>query len=261
MEKKFTYALVTGASSGMGYCYAQQLAARGYNILMVSNEEAIHEKAEIIRKEYSEVQIMSLVQDLGQESSAKQLYDYAVAHQIEVEVLINNAGVYHDRDFLDDSEVFNSLITMLHVYTPTMLCYYFGQDMRARHKGYILNVCSITSTINVQRLGTYGASKAYLSAFTRSLHVELHQQGVYVTNVSPGAVDTGLYNIHQTYTNIGKALGFIVSPEVLCRRALRALFAGRHKVTIPLLWNKVLLFFVWLLPTSALRLIRRLGWF
>ena len=180
---------------------------------------------------------------------------------MEIEVLVNNAGVYHDRDILDDSEAFTSLILNLHMYTPAMLCYLFGQDMRKRGKGYILNVCSVTSKIVAQRLGTYASTKSFLAAFTRSLHIELKPYGVYVTNVSPGAVDTGLYNIKPIYTKIGKCLGIIASPEMLSKRALRALFHGRSKVTVPAVFWHLLTFIIQLIPTCVLRLIRRLGWF
>ena len=254
-----SFALITGASSGMGYCYAQQLAARGYQLLIVSNEPAIHEKAAVLRNEYS-VQVVSLERDLSLPSAAQELHQYCIDNQLEVEVLVNNAGVYHDRDFLLDSERFNSLILNLHMYTPAMLCYYFGQDMVARQKGYILNVCSITSTIAVQRLATYSATKAFLSNFSRALHVELRQKGVIVTDISPGAVDTGLYHIHPIFTKMGRALGIIVSPEYLVRRALNALFRGRAKATVPFVWSKLIQLFVALIPTCLLRLIRRCGY-
>ena len=176
-------------------------------------------------------------------------------------MLVNNAGVYHDKDILDDSEGFTSLIMNLHMYTPAMLCYLFGKDMRERRKGYILNVCSVTSKMAAQRLGTYGGTKAFLSHFTRALHIELRKYGVHVTDVSPGAVDTGLYSIPPFMTKIGKCLGIIVSPQTLVRRALRALFRGCSKTTIPTVFWQVLCFIILLIPTWLLRLIRKLGWF
>ena len=263
------YALVTGASSGMGLEFARQLAQRGYNLLIVSNEEKIRTFAKMIIDEMSAakplndapIEVVPLVMDLGQQSSARELYNYTRAHELEIEVLVNNAGVYHDRDILDDSEGFTSLIMNLHMYTPAMLCYLFGQDMRERRKGYILNVCSVTSKMAAQRLGTYGGTKAFLSHFTRALHIELRQYGVHVTDVSPGAVDTGLYSISPVLTKIGKCLGIIVSPQTLVRRALRALFRGCAKTTIPTVFWQVLCFIILLIPTCLLRLIRRLGWF
>ena len=259
------FALVTGASSGMGLEFAKQLAAKGYNLLIVSNVPEIHEAAIEIKSSIQScnpsIEIIPLVMDLGRQSSARELYEYTRENELEIEVLVNNAGVYHDRDILDDSEGFTSLILNLHMYTPAMLCYLFGQDMKARGKGYILNVCSVTSKIAAQRLGTYGATKAFLCNFTRSLHIELHQYGVHVTDVSPGAVDTGLYSIPRWVTKAGKCLGIIASPRMLVRRALRALFHGRAKTTIPTIFWQVLCFIILLIPTCLLRLIRRLGWF
>jgi len=259
--KKDHFAIVTGASSGMGLEFARQLGAKGYNLLIVSNEEAIHARADELRTLYPALEIIPLVMDLGLQSAARELYEYTQKNEIEVEVLVNNAGVYHDRDILDDSEAFTSLIMNLHMYTPAMLCYLFGQDMKARRKGYILNVCSVTDKMAAQRLGTYGGTKAFLSHFTRALHIELRQYGVYVTNVRPGAVDTGLYSIKPVFTKIGKCLGIIVSPQTLVRRALRALFRGRSQTTVPTIFWRALTFIIGLIPTCLLRLIRRLGWF
>ena len=245
----------------MGLEFARQLARRGYNLLIVSNEQRIVDVAAELSNTDNQLLVVPLVMDLGQQSSARELYDYTKAHGIEVEVLVNNAGVYHDRDILDDSEAFTSLILNLHMYTPAMLCYLFGQEMKSRKKGYILNVCSVTSMMAAQRLGTYGGTKAFLSHFTRALHIELRKYSVYVTDVSPGAVDTGLYNIKPVFTKIGKCLGIIVSPETLVRRALRALFRGRSKTIIPTVFWRVLCGIILLIPTCLLRLIRRLGWF
>lgn len=255
------FALVTGASSGMGLEFARQLAERGYNLLIVSNEECIKNVAKSIVDSQESIEVVPLAMDLGQQSSARELYEYTHAHGMEIEVLVNNAGVYHDKDILDDSEGFTSLIMNLHMYTPAMLCYLFGQDMKARGKGYILNVCSVTSKMAAQRLGTYGGTKAFLCHFTRALHIELRKYGVHVTDVSPGAVDTGLYSIKPVFTKIGKCLGIIVSPQTLVRRALRALFRGRSKVTVPAVFWHILTTIIQVIPTCVLRLIRCLGWF
>ena len=256
-----SYAIVTGASSGIGYAFAEQLAKRGYNLLIVSNVPEIFEAAEKLSAISDQLSVIPLQMDLGQQSSARELYEYAHAHALEVEVLVNNAGVYHDKDILDDSEGFTSLIMNLHMYTPAMLCYLFGQDMKARGKGYILNVCSVTSKMAAQRLGTYGGTKAFLCNFTRALHIELRKYGVHVTDVSPGAVDTGLYSISPALTKLGKCLGIIVSPQTLAKRGLWALFHGCAKTTIPTVFWRVLSGIILLIPTWMLRLIRRLGWF
>ena len=255
------YALITGASSGCGYEYARILAQKGYNLLIVSNEDAIHDKAKILRSDYP-VNIISLVRNLGVQDAAKELYEYCTDNHLEVEVLINNAGVYHDRDFMDDSEAFNMLIMNLHMITPAMLIYYFGQEMAKRGKGYVLNMCSVTADIAVQRLGSYGSTKAFLRNFSRSLYVEMKDKGVVITDMTPGAINTGLYNIKPWATKIGLLLGYIVQPDYLVRRGVNAMFRGRAKVSVPFVWNYLLIILVTLfVPTCLLRLIRKTGLF
>jgi len=255
-----SFALVTGASSGIGLEFARQLAQKGYPLIIVSNEDKITDCAATLGEQYN-IEAHGLVRNLGTPDAARELYDYCHNQGWQVDVLVNNAGVYHDKDILDDSEAFTALIMNLHMNTPAMLCYLFGQDMRTRRHGYILNVCSVTSKMAAQRLGTYGGTKAFLAHFTRALHIELRKYGVYVTNVSPGAVDTGLYSISPVLTKIGKCLGIIVSPETLARRGLRAMFHGCSKTTVPTVFWTILCGIILLVPTCLLRLIRRLGWF
>ena len=259
-EEKYRYALVTGASSGIGLEFARQLAQKGYPLIIVSNVNEIMACAKQLNEQYG-VTVHGLVRNLGTADAARELYDYCHAQGWEVEVLVNNAGVYHDKDILDDSEAFTQLIIQLHMTTPAMLCYLFGKDMRERRKGYILNVCSVTSNMAAQRLGTYGGTKAFLAHFTRALHIELHKYGVHVTDVSPGAVDTGLYSIKPWMTKVGKCLGIIVSPQTLARRGLRAMFHGRSKTTVPTVFWWILCGIILLIPTCLLRLIRRFGLF
>jgi len=255
-SERSQYAVVTGASSGIGYQYARELAARGYNILIVSNEDApLKEKAEILRRDFG-VDVVPITMDLGVQDAAKNLYDECAARHLEVEVLINNAGVYHDRDFLEDSPQFNSLILNLHVYTPAMLQYWFGKDMALRHKGYILNMSSITSEIAVQRLATYSATKAFLKNFSRCTHIEMKGLGINVTCVRPGAVATGLYNLSPSALKTGLIPGYIITPEKLARKGVRAMFRGRARLT-PGLSSNILIFLVKLLPTPLLRLVRK----
>jgi len=258
MDKR--YALVTGASSGIGYAYAVVMAKRGYNLLMVSNEaEAIVEKADIIKKENPDIDIIPLMRDLGKQDAAQELHEWCKQNNVEVEVLINNAGVYHDKDFLDDSAGFTQLIFNLHMHTPAMLCYYFGQDMVSRKKGYILNMSSVTSNYGIQRMSTYSTTKGFLRLFSRSLYLELKQKGVNVTCVRPGAVATPLYNLDEKALKSGMSVGAIISPEALAEKGVNAVFKGKHEIT-PGFFTKVLNL-VPVLPTWLLLLVRKWGWF
>lgn len=251
------YALVTGSSSGIGYQFSRVLAEKGYNLIMVSNEdEALKDKAAEIRADYA-VDAIPLTIDLGNQDSARAVYDRVSELGKEVEFLVNNAGVYHDRDFLDDSEKFNSLILILHVHTPAMLEYYFGQEMVKRHKGYIINISSVTSGFGIQRQSTYSSTKGFLRLFSRSTHIELKEKGVNVTCVRPGAVATTLYNLKPSAVKTGLVLGYIIKPEKLAQKAVKAAMKGRHEIT-PGLSTKLLDFLVWCLPTWLLRIVRKL---
>lgn len=252
---KKTYALVTGASSGIGFEYAVVMAQRDYNLIIVSNEEAINQKAEELKKDFPELDILPVVCDLGRQDSAKEMYDWCKERGLDVEVLINNAGVYHDRDYLDDSAGFNSLILNLHVYTPAMMVYYFAKDMVERHKGYILNMSSVTSGFGIQRQATYSSTKGFLRLFSRSTHVELKAKGVNVTCVRPGAVATPLYNLKESDIKMGMAVGAIISPRRLAEKGVDAMFRGKCVIT-PGFFTKILNL-VPLIPTWALKLIRK----
>ncbi|MDD6364762.1 MAG: SDR family NAD(P)-dependent oxidoreductase [Bacteroidales bacterium] len=254
-QKKGGYALVTGASSGIGLQYSRVLAREGYDLVMVSNEEAVSTKAAEVSKEFG-VRAEAVVMDLGRQEAAGELYAWCRERNIEVEMLVNNAGVYHDRDFLDDSEGFNTLILMLHVYTPAMLTFHFGKDMAQRHKGYIINMSSVTSKFGIQRMSTYSSTKAFLQFFSRSVHIELRGKGVNVTCVRPGAVATTLYSLKPAAMKAGLIIGYIITPERLARKAVKAVKKGRAQIT-PGLYTKLLDFFVSLIPTCLLRLIRR----
>lgn len=255
----YGYALVTGASSGIGYEYAYVLAEKGYDLLIVSNEEAINDKAEELRKQFPDRKIIPLVRDLGKQDAARELFEWCQKEGIAVEVLINNAGVYHDRDFLDDSAGFTELILNLHIHTPVMMSYYFGQEMVKHHEGYILNMSSVTSNYGIQRMSTYSTTKGFLRLFSRSTHIELKSKGVTVTCVRPGAVATPLYNLDEKAIKSGLAIGAIVTPRHLAKQGIKALFKGKHEIT-PGFFTKILNLVPYL-PVWLMKLIRKWGWF
>ncbi len=126
MEKK--WALVTGASSGIGLAYAEELASRGYQLVIVSNEEqAIREKGEFLSEKYG-IEVLPLYRDLAIPGAAKELYDTCQEKNIPIEVLVNNAGMFFFCETLQAKANIVEKMLYLHVTTPTQLCYYFGQE-------------------------------------------------------------------------------------------------------------------------------------
>ena len=130
------WALVTGASSGIGLQYARQLAGRGYALVIVSNEaERIVEVGEELQKEYN-VKVIALYRDLSLPDAARELFTYCEENHLAIEVLINNAGVFFFNDVVEVETRRIELMLDLHVRTVTLMCHYFGGAMKKRGKGY-----------------------------------------------------------------------------------------------------------------------------
>ena len=249
-------AIVTGASSGMGVHYARQLAEYGYNVILVSNQkEQLGEVAHNIADEFgyactefgnhenlhnlSQKWIAGIYSDLSDPNSAKSLFDLCNSNNIEVEVLINNAGIFFFNDIADCTPERVSTIVNLHVYTVTMLCRYFGEKMRERKKGYILNMSSISAHTPFCGISLYTATKSYIRTMSKAFRLEMKEYGVRVMTVSPGAVATDLYRLPKNLQKLGVNIGVIYRPNKLVRKALHKLFHTNRKEYIPGLVNRL----------------------
>lgn len=235
-------ALVTGASSGMGVHYASQLLEYGYNVLMVSNQQEQLESvaAEISSRKCAEnLWVKPLYKDLSDPNAAQELFDYCQSNNYEVEVLINNAGIFFFNDIIDCPVKRVSTIVNLHVYTVTMLCRLFGEQMRLRRKGYILNMSSISAHTPFCGISLYTATKSYIRTMTKAFRLELKEYGVHALTVSPGAVATDLYRLPKNLQKLGINIGVIYRPEKLVKNALKRLFNTNKKEYIPGLVNRL----------------------
>ena len=163
--RKDSTALITGASSGMGLEYASQLAQSGCNLLIVSNEEEkLKAVAERLQSEYH-VNVIYKYQDLAKQEAAQELFDFCQQNGLQIDILINNAGIFFFKELNSATIEKASAMLMLHVYTPTRLCSMFGDEMKKRRYGYILKVSSVTSSMAIPGLTMYEATKAYLKSF------------------------------------------------------------------------------------------------
>ena len=227
-------ALVTGASSGMGLEYARQLAAAGCHVLMVSNQaEALEACAASLRQQYP-VDIRAKYTDLSRVEAADNLFHYCEEQGLKIDILVNNAGVFFFEELEGDTLCKAEVMMGLHVHTPTMLCALFGNVMKQRGRGYILNVSSVAADMSAPGLTMYAATKSYLKSFSKSLYYEMHPYRVSVTTVCPGAVATGLYSVLPGLVKILRVagrFGLVYSPEKLVRKALKAMLRRRRCVT------------------------------
>ena len=223
-------ALVTGGTSGMGLEYCRQLAAMGCNVLMVSIQQ---ELLEVLPGELSEkygVQSWGLYMDLARDEAADEIWNYCRQHQFDIDILVNNAGMFffHEIDAATQGKALTML--QLHVATPTRLMMLFGEAMKERRRGYIVNMSSMTAQIPAPGITMYAATKAYLKSYSKSLYFEMRPYGVGVTTVLPAAVATPLYRMKPRLMKLGVAVGLIRTPQSLVRRALRGMLRRRHVV-------------------------------
>lgn len=237
-------ALVTGASSGIGLQYATALA-RDYHcdLLLVSNQE--QEQIEVAKQlaETYGVKTTPLYADLSQQDAAEKLHQYCVDNKIEVDILINNAGVFFFNPLTDTSMKRFELMLMLHVVTVAKLTRLFAEDMvkreltdeqkqekvlgKPRRKGYILNMSSMSAWMAYPGIQTYNATKAFIYNFSKSIWYELYPQGVNITVMTPGAVDTALFGLAPNLRKLAVNLTVSIPPEKLVKRALKRMFQGK----------------------------------
>lgn len=251
------WALITGASSGIGYAYAEELARRGYDLVMVSNEEkAIREKGDHLAGKYG-IRTMPLFRDLALPGAAEELYATCCEARLEIDVLINNAGMFFFRETVEEKDKTIEKILYLHITTPTQLCYYFGRDMKKRRHGYILNMSSLSAWLPYPGIALYASTKRYLKDFSRALHAELTDYQVSVTAICPGAVCTNLYPLSDRLKQLAIRLGIMMRPETLAQRGIEAMFRKRS-LLMPGWINKLFLPLLLPLPTGCVgRLMRK----
>ena len=266
-EKNFrryaAFALVTGAASGMGRAYSLHLARRGYNLVLVDiNGAGLKETASIVsgevsalddwRKEYaSAFRTVTCVQDLSLPDAASSVAQMADAEGCNVEVLVNNAGMFFFREISEVPQKYLSRMMMLHMHTPLMLCREFVPKMKAGGCGYVLNISSLAAWMAWPGVGMYGNTKRFIKGFSRSLRIECRGTGVSITTAYFGAVDTDLFGLTPFYRRIARRIGVMVSVEKAVESALKATFR-RRKSTMPGLVNHIARPILMILPDSFL---------
>lgn len=250
MDKQ--WALITGASSGIGYAYAEVLGAKGYNLVIVSNEPlALEEKAKLLKNRYP-IEVYPVYADLALPDAASQLFLTCNQRGLEIEILINNAGMFYFKEFAEENIHTSETMLFLHVHTPTQLCYYFGREMKKRGHGYILNMSSLSAWTPYPGIALYAATKRYLKNFSRALRTELSEYNVSVTVICPGAVCTNLYNLSDHLKMLAIRLGIMMRPEVLAEKGIQALFR-KKAMRVPGLLNKIGLPIILLIPPGFIR--------
>ncbi len=193
--------LITGASSGIGYELARLFAADGYHLVLVARSEAkLTTLKQQLETTYSS-RVTVLVHDLSQPQVAQSIYDTLAAQQIEIDVLVNNAGFGSYGHFVESDWGKQHDMLELNVVALTHLTRLFLPAMVKRSRGKILNVASTAAFQPGPLMSVYFATKAYVLSFTEAIANELKGTGVTVTALCPGPTESGF----QAAADLGEA--------------------------------------------------------
>jgi hypothetical protein len=235
MNRHYSCALITGASSGLGTEFAGQLAGRVDRMVLVARRVArLDQIAAGIREEHPGIAVMVVAADLSDPEERKSLAMRLTDVDFVPDLLVNNAGLGDYGEFVTAD--WDTLDTMLKVNVEalTHLSHLFAPAMAKRGAGAILNVSSLASTLPIPDFAVYAATKAYVSSFTEALRIELRDDGVNVMSVCPGPVKTEFGEVARREGNssgMPRANGFFyVSKEQVVAEALDGLDRGKARV-------------------------------
>lgn len=244
-----SWALVTGASSGIGESFTRLLAAKGYNVVLVARDlSRLQERAKGLEERFK-ISTAVIQADLATDAGCLQVENYISSHQIDV--LINNAGFAIKKPFTASSLSDEQQVLDVLVRTPMRLMHVAIPLMRQRNNGVVINVSSVAGYIAG---GAYSAAKSYLTVLSESLHTELSGTQVKVSALCPGFTRT---EFHQRARMSMKALPNFVwlNSDRLVEKSWQDALKGMA-ISVPGWQYKSLLLIINLIPRS---LVRKLG--
>lgn len=250
------YALITGASAGIGLAFAEQLAAAGWSLVLVARREA--QLAELTGKLSARhhVDCRYLVQDLSAEKAAVSVFQFCEKEGLNVAMLINNAGygVPGDFDSVDWKTHHDMLQLMLN--SVVELSYLFYPAMKANRYGRIIHVSSLAGiTPSTAGHTLYGATKSFLVKFGHALHLEAKEYGVHVTTLCPGFTYTEFHDVNGTRSLVSQLPGGLwMSADEVVKQGLKAAEENRF-IKLNGWRNKLIFGLSKLLPDSWIRLL------
>ncbi len=244
------YALITGASKGIGKAIATELASRKIDVLLVARSaEKLQQLADELGKKYG-IKTAFLAQDLSAENAAQEVFNWCQKENFSINILVNNAGYGLSGKFDKYKLEENLNMLQLNMMVPVALTQLFLPQLLAQPKAYILNTASSAAYQSVPGLALYAASKAFLLSFSRSLHQELKNKNVSVTCLSPGATDTDFVVRAQIGPKGLKAANQVnMTPEAVAKIAVKAMLRGKAEIIAGTI-NKLGAFVSWLLPKT-----------
>jgi short-subunit dehydrogenase len=221
-------ALITGASSGIGEAFAQQLAAEKHDLVLVARSQAKLEQLAQDLQSRHEVQVTVISQDLTQADGPTHIWEMLQEQGKTIDFLINNAGFGDYGRFVDNSRENQLNMIQLNILALVDLTTLFLPPMLERGKGQIINVSSIAAFQPLPYLAVYSATKAFVLHFSEALWGEYRDRGIEVLAVCPGPTKTNFFAIagFNPFKSDEEAEKDAVSPEYVVREALSALKRG-----------------------------------
>lgn len=192
------YALITGASEGIGKAIAHKLASIGHNLVLTarSADKLNTLKADLLHN-YPQLDILLLAFDLSQKSELNLLVESISAKNISINVLVNNLGIYEPGNFFEEMDAVFEKTLFINTFVPYFLCKTFGKEMAIRQEGHIFGIVSIAGKAPVQDALSYSVSKFAHYGLMQNLRLELKKSNVHVTSILPGATLTSSWGDTQ----------------------------------------------------------------
>lgn len=243
-------ALITGASAGIGAAFARFLANEGYNLLLVARRA---ERLQTLGKELTDlhgIECHSFAADLTDPASPAAIIDYATSHGIDIDVLINNAGLSAKDAFATTPWAKHAADIQLMVTGLTELCHRVLPGMQARGWGRIINLSSIAALAPPGASLLYTGIKSYVLNISQSLDMELKPQGIHVTALCPGFTRTEFHEVMDTRDQADKLPAILwQDAEDVVREGWQAVMKGKP-VCVPGSVNKIVAASMLPLPVS-----------
>lgn len=246
------YALITGASSGIGLALAEALARRGRNLILVARQRDALESIACELTQRFGVEVLFSACDLSEPLQLSGLLQELEQADRQIELLINNAGIGTAGAFLKQDWSREQQLIEVNILALTRLCHALGQRMQQQGGGQILNVASVASFQPGPWMSNYYASKAFVLSFSEGLREELKEHGIQVSVLCPGPTRSAFFRNAQMKSAKLERSSLMMSCEEVALIAVQALDKNRA-IIIPGWRNKLMAYWPRLVPRALVR--------
>jgi len=229
MDIKRHFALITGASSGIGYELAKLFANDNFNLIIVGRDEAKLKRAAVVLEEHG-VEVITITADLFEPNAAFDLYEQIKAKNIQVDVLVNDAGQGVYGKFVDTDLNKELDIIQLNIASLVTLTKLYVREMVARGSGKILNVASVAGKVPGPYQAVYHGTKAFVHSFNEAVRAEIKDTPVTLTSLLPGPTDTDFFRKADMLDSKVVQEGELAAPADVAKDGYEAMIAGKDMV-------------------------------